>query len=106
MNTKEFFGKWKQGILAITPIQMIKINFIGIFFIIFGVLIGIYAAYKTKTYWLMTILVGSFILTSVSLIGNFQKYSVLKQINIQIKNNESLKGGENEFTEYKESSGV
>jgi ABC-type multidrug transport system permease subunit len=81
LTTKEFFKKWGEGIQSITPFQQLKISLIGIFFILAGVLTGLITTFILKTWWLFIILIGSFIITSVSLLSSIQKYSALKKIN-------------------------
>jgi len=79
-DIKTFFKKWGEGIQKITPLQQSKINLIGNILVIIGVLIGLYATWISKTRWLFVILCGSFLLTSMGLLANYQKYVALKKI--------------------------
>jgi len=80
MKPKEFFMRWKEGIKAITPYQQIKISLIGNVLVIIGVIIGLYSTFIIKIWWLFIILLGSFLLTLMNLLGSYQKYLALKNI--------------------------
>ena len=88
MKVKEFFKKWAEGIKAITPFQQIKVNLVGSFLVIIGVIIGLITTFLLKVWWLFIILLGSLFLTSMGLLGNIQKYYVFKKINNEIENGE------------------
>jgi len=83
LTAKEFLGRWKQGIQQITPYQQSVINLIGVILVFIGVIVGVYATFKSRTWWLFIILVGSFLLTLVSLLSSYQRYSIFKKINKQ-----------------------
>lgn len=89
MNTKEFFSRWKGGIERITPMQMTRINMMGVILVAIGILIGIYSTYLTRTWWLLVVLIGSFIMVLMNVATILQKYFLLNAI-------EKLKGGQNE----------
>jgi len=82
-DIKTFFKKWGEGIQKITPLQQSKINLFGNVLVVIGVLIGLYATFTSKTWWLFTVLCGSLMLTSIGLLANYQKYVVLKRIEMQ-----------------------
>jgi len=88
MKIKEFFKRWKEGIQKVTPMQMVRINLIGIGLIIAGVILGLVTTFVLKLWWLFTILLGSLFLTTMNLIGTLQKYFTLKKINemMEVKN--------------------
>lgn len=94
LTTKEFMAKWKEGIQAITPLQQARVNLIGSTFVIVGVLIGFYATIRTKLWWLLVVLIGTFFLTTMGLLGNLQKYFALKKIN------EMIRRGTNDGTRF------
>ncbi len=85
LTTKEFFKRWGEGIKKVTPLQQTKISFIGSWFVIVGVLIGLVTTLLLKTWWLFIILLGSLLITGISLLGMWQKYSALKIIDIELK---------------------
>ena len=88
MEEKSFMQKWKVGIQSITALQMSKINLFGSSFIIIGILIGIYSGYVTKTWWLFFVLIGSFVLASITIIAQLQKYIALDRIDKLMKSSE------------------
>lgn len=88
LTTGEFFSRWKQGIQQITPYQQSAINLMGTVLVLIGVLMGLYATFITKVWWLFIILTGSLFLTSMALLSGCQKYYALKRINQQIKEEE------------------
>jgi len=89
LTTKEFFSRWKEGIKSVTPLQQVKISLMGNLFVVVGVIIGLITTFILKTWWLFIILCGSFFLTSMACLANFQKYIILKEINERrLKNDE------------------
>lgn len=85
MKIIEFFKLWKEGIRAITPLQTIKINLIGIAFVFTGIIMGLIITFIYKMWWVFFILCGSFILTLTNFISMLQKYFVYKEMDIKIK---------------------
>lgn len=85
MGRKEFFEKWKQGIMSVTPLVSTKINIMGGVIVLGGVLTGLVSTFILAAWWLFVILLGSLFLTANSLIGYLQKYYILKDIDRQIK---------------------
>jgi len=85
MKPKEFFKKWGEGIQKITPFQQLKISLIGTTLVFIGIIIGIITMIINKTWWLLIILCGSFIIISTSFLGAIQKYKALKKIDEVIK---------------------
>lgn len=90
MNLKTFLLRWKAGILAITPLQQAKISLVGSFFILGGILIGLYTTFVLHTWWLFVILLGSLVVSAVSTLGILQKYHAYKTLE------DVMKGGQNE----------
>ena len=82
MKVSEFFNKWKQGIMAITPFQAIKISIIGNLFIVLGIISGLITTFIMKTRWLFIILLGSFILVIIGFLQIIQKFIILKELEI------------------------
>lgn len=80
---KEFMERWKTGIQQVTPLQTTVINLYSQILVLIGVIIGLYFTWKTK--WLFIILIGSFGLAVVSLIGTIQKYLLFKDIQNKLK---------------------
>lgn len=87
LTLKEFMTRWKAGIKAITPTQQSFISLIGNYTILIGVLIGIYATFITRSWWIFIVLVGSLIILIMGIIGGHQKHFALKEIDTIIKLN-------------------
>ena len=73
-DEKSFFETWSDGIKAITPLQMTKVNLFGLFIILVGIIIGLYMTFKTKMWWLVVILSGSLIVSLSSFVGTYRNY--------------------------------
>jgi hypothetical protein len=71
---KSKFQRWKEGVNEITQLQMAKINVISMLFVLVGILIGLYATFVSKSWWMFVILLGSLGLSIVSYIGILQRY--------------------------------
>lgn len=91
LGPKEFFNRWKQGINKVTPLDQTFISIYGYIFVLVGILIGCYSTIVTKTWWLLVILVGSFVLTAMGFIGTLQKYFALADMNNLIKQMQEVK---------------
>ena len=90
LDSKEFFERWKNGIKEITPAQMNIINLQGNLLVLAGISIGLFVTFNT-TWWLFTILSGSFVMSITSLVGLIQKQIILNEFA------KAMKGGnENE----------
>jgi hypothetical protein len=85
IDAKEFISRFKQGVHKITPLQNAKVTLYGYWIIFAGMLFGAVVAFQLKTWWLLTILCGSFIISLMSFIGIWQRYDVLKNIDKMIK---------------------
>ena len=78
LGAKEFFKKWGKGIEGITALQIARGNLIGIVPVIIGTIIGIVVVALSKTWWLLLILIGGFIVSLMQLLGFLQKFIRLK----------------------------
>ena len=80
MKTKEFFSKWKEGIMKVNAYEIVKISLFGNSLVVFGILLGLYVMFISRIWWVVIILIGSLILTIISYLGMIQKYIQLKKI--------------------------
>jgi len=78
LSFKEFMSRWKSGVVDITPVQQTRTILWSFLPIFAGMLWGIVITFIGKVYWLTLILLGSFPITLVQFIGNFQKYKAQK----------------------------
>ncbi len=79
LSGKQFMGRWKDGIINITPIQQTQTTLWSMIPIFAGLLWGITATFLIGTYWLTLILTGSLPITSIQFIANIQKYRAQKK---------------------------
>ena len=80
VSAGEFAERWRDGIEKVTPLQQTSISLVGYLIIFVGIVIGIVATSITKQWWLLIILVGSFIVTSSSFVALLQKYLILRNV--------------------------
>jgi len=99
VGAKEFIVRWGEGINKITPMQTTIIQLIGVLLMLVGVIIGLFIVWST-TKWLFVILLGSFLLVIVNLIGTLKRYATLyllekqkKEFLKEIYTEENAKGG-------------
>lgn len=85
-----FFGKWKRGIEAITPLQQTTVSLIGTVWVLVGIFVGLYATFTTEVWWLFIILLGSLLLSSMSFLGMLQRYFALKKVDELMKGGDSV----------------
>lgn len=85
VTTKEFIQRWKEGIKNITPIQQIQSLIVGSIIVLIGILWGLIFSIILKQWWLVIILIGSFIVSFWGLYGNWQKLLLLKKVEAQMK---------------------
>jgi hypothetical protein len=89
LSIKEFFGLWKKGIEGITPIQIAKSQVLGNIIVLVGIVSGIIinclTRIKGQWVWIVIILAGSLIITSMSQVSYLQKFWRLKRIDLEIK---------------------
>lgn len=74
------FKKWKEGVRAITPLQIVKINLNAYILILIGIVLGIITSILNQLWWLVLILFGSLVVSVTAYIGLWQKYQTLKSI--------------------------
>jgi hypothetical protein len=77
---KEFLKRWKRGMEGITALQQTKTSLWSMIPIFAGVIWGIAITWIGGVRWLTLILSGSFIISTVSLLGMLQKYWRLQEI--------------------------
>jgi len=80
VEIKEFFSRWKQGMKAITPLQITTIQIIANAIMLFGVVIGLTYSWAMEGRWLFVILCGSFLLITTNTISSCQRYIMLQEI--------------------------
>ena len=84
LKFKEFMRRWKDGIEGITPVQQKFTQILGTWIVITGILAGmivnVLIRMENVWFWVLTILIGSLIITVVQLIGNWQMYKRFKLI--------------------------
>ncbi len=89
MKTSEFLERWKKGIQSITPYQQTKITLFSNLLIIIGICIGLYATFNA-IWWLFIILLGSFGISIIQILGNIQKFLSLREIARQLEEAQKL----------------
>lgn len=85
LTFKQFISRWKEGMQNVTPIQQIKAQLPSYALILIGVALGLFFSYKSRTWWLFIILLGTLMINSVSLLNLWNRYTMLKKINDEIK---------------------
>ena len=85
LGFKGFMKEWGKGVAGITPLQQVKTSLWSFLPMIAGILLGITITIISKTYWLTLILAGSLPLTIINIIGTFQKFLKLKQVDEVMK---------------------
>ena len=85
LEPKEFFKRWKEGIEGITPLQQSKSIYMNHWIMIIGLLCGLYICLinLTNLWWLAIILAAGFINALIIQIGNYQKYILLKRMEVK-----------------------
>ncbi len=76
---KEFFKRWGKGIEGITPLQQTKTQIVGTKIMLVGIFFGIVISFMglKNLWWLLIILTGAFINTTMQLLGSIQKRNLL-----------------------------
>ena len=80
LTAKEFMQRWKEGIARVTPLQQTQNQINGYVVVLLGELWGIYFSLSSRSLWLMTILLGGFMISKAQLIAIYQKKLILKQL--------------------------
>ena len=76
---KEFFRRIAESSSRMTPTQQDKSKLTGETFILLGIILGIYMTFKSKTWWLVLILFGSLIVTSVTFLSSINQFQLHKR---------------------------
>ena len=98
LSFKEFMARWRSGIQAVTPLQSTRSQLMFSYIVLVGLIGGIIVsllAWKTL-WWLVITLIGTLGIQVLGLIGTYQKYVILKNIE------NMMKGGENEIESNKQ----
>jgi len=81
MNIKEFFKRWKRGIMSVTPIQMIRTEIIGYIGSIVGLLFASIVLIFFADSWYMAITIFFIVIIQViGLVGKYQQFNTLKEL--------------------------
>ena len=82
LTPSEFMARWKEGIMQVTPLQQTKSVINSTWIILIGVICGIVISLFNfkQLWWVLIILGGALINTSISQIATYQKYKALKDI--------------------------
>lgn len=80
VNEKSFFGRWAQGIKDVTPYQSARITYHSNYLIILGILLGIGINVVNEVWWLVIVLSGALVITSLGQLGTRQKLLLYKKI--------------------------
>lgn len=95
LGHKEFMKRAKEGAEAVTPLQQAKANLLGQWIVILGLSMGVIVTpvIKIKGIWVWgeVILVGTFIISIISLLSMYQRYWALKKQEEIIKRLEKKK---------------
>jgi len=90
VTPKEFMKRWKDGVEGITALQQAKMQIMGIWITITGIIAGMVVNALVRMedvwWWVEIILVGSLILTLVQFLGTWQKYIKYKMSEEIMKN--------------------
>lgn len=84
ISVKEFFVRWKSGIMQMTPLQQLVVTFRSNWLIIIGILWGCFVTVYNSQWWLVVILLGSLLVTLVSQLGTYQRVKSLKMLDEQL----------------------
>lgn len=87
----EFGRRWKKGIEAVTPMQQVKIQLMGQLVVLFGIIWGLILSAYLEMGWLFLIMLGSFFVSGVGMLGTYQRFLALLKIE------EMVKGGNVEY---------
>jgi hypothetical protein len=95
LKFKEFMKRWRSGVEGINGLQQKKMQLMGIWITLTGVIAGIVVnvliRIENMWWWMEIILFGSLILILVQFLGTYQAYKRFKLIDIQMKEIEKKK---------------
>ena len=81
LTYKEYMSRWKEGIVQVTPLQQAQAQYKSTIIMLIGILAGIIICITQfkKLWWVFLILVGSFGVVGIQLLGLFQKKRALQR---------------------------
>ena len=87
ITTKEFFSRWKKGMVESTPLQQTKLQCKFTWIMLVGIILGlVISLYSFKNlWWVSIILFGVAGNTSIQLVTIYQKRKLLENIEKQLK---------------------
>ena len=89
LSLKEFLSLWGKGIKGITPLQQAKTTLLGLIItltgIISGISINLLVRITNQWWWITIILSGSLIITFMSFVSAYQKYTTLKLLDDKMR---------------------
>jgi len=80
IDAKEFGKRFSAGVEGITPLQQVKSQLNGMWFVFIGIIWGLGYTAMNGMWWLFTILIGSLIISATQWIGIKQKYIIFKRL--------------------------
>lgn len=80
LTPKEFAERFKSGVEKITPLQNTKITLWGFGIVEMGLILGIIFNIIASIWWLVIVLCGSLLITTMSILGTYQKYLIQKKM--------------------------
>ena len=87
ITPKEFKERWLKGVEGVSPAQQLYSQLVFTWITIIGLLCGIVVSIVTikNLWWLLIILVAGLGNTSIGLIGTWQRYKAVKNIEDMMK---------------------
>jgi len=86
LTFKQFLKRWWQGVEGVTPLQQTKTTLWGFPFIVGGSVWGFVVTLIDGTYWMALLIFGTFPITAMQIVSNWQKYKSLKKVEEAMKN--------------------
>lgn len=80
LSFKQFRGRFKEGVVNITPLQQTKTTLWSLIPIFAGLIWGMTVTFISEVYWMTLILTFSLPLISMNFISTLQKYRALKKV--------------------------
>ena len=85
LTAKEFTARFREGVQKITPLQVTVTTLWGQGIVLSGIILGIIINIIFSIWWLVIVLIGSILITSMSILATYQKYIFLKGIEETMK---------------------